>query len=94
MNSQIVASDIGFGQQEEIDRIESHVRRRLDGRVCDFRLLVHPDGLILQGSALTYHAKQLAQHAVMAATRLRILANEIAVGSSGVDSRQPDCAMA
>ena len=79
MSSQIIAEDVGFSQQDEIDRLEITVQRRLSGRVCGFRLLVHPDGLILQGRAVTYHAKQLAQHAVMAATRLTISANEIEV---------------
>jgi hypothetical protein len=79
MSSQISAEDVGFSHQDEIDRLETNVERRLNGRVRGFRLLVHADGLILQGSAVTYHAKQLAQHAVMAATRLTISANEIEV---------------
>jgi hypothetical protein len=36
-------------------------------------------GLVLTGQASTYYAKQLAQHAVMEATALPILANEIDV---------------
>jgi hypothetical protein len=36
-------------------------------------------GVILRGHSQTYYAKQLAQQAVMEATRLRILANEIEV---------------
>jgi hypothetical protein len=79
MSSQIIAQDVGFSQQDEIDRLEINVERRLNGRVRNFRLIVHPDGLILQGSAVTYHAKQLAQHTVMASTQLTILANEIEV---------------
>jgi hypothetical protein len=79
MGSQIIAQDVGFSQQDEIDRLEINVERRLSGRVRNFRLIVHPDGLTLQGSAVTYHAKQLAQHTVMAATQLAILANEIEV---------------
>jgi hypothetical protein len=42
-------------------------------------LVLQHDGLILQGDALTYYAKQLAQHAIMKETRLPILANEIEV---------------
>jgi len=34
---------------------------------------------VLQGRTRTYHAKQLAQHAVMEITELPILANEIRV---------------
>jgi hypothetical protein len=36
-------------------------------------------GKALRGFAHTYYAKQLAQHAVMEATKLPILANEIEV---------------
>ena len=43
------------------------------------RLVVVDKGLILRGYAHTYYAKQLAQHWVMEATRLPILANEIEV---------------
>jgi hypothetical protein len=71
--------DVGFSQQDEIDRLEINVQRRLNGRVRGFRLLVYPHGLILQGRVSTYPAKQLAQHTVMASTRLPILANEIEV---------------
>ena len=64
---------------ESLAQIEEHVQYRLTGRVRDFRLLVRNDGLVLLGHAHTYHAKQLAQHAVMAATSLPIQANEIEV---------------
>jgi hypothetical protein len=37
------------------------------------------DDLVLQGQAHTYYAKQLAQHALLEATRLPIRANEIEV---------------
>ena len=81
MNSEIMAVNVGFIQQDEIERLEMSVQLRLNGQVRDFRLLVHPDGLILQGSALTFHAKQLAQHAIMKAIQLPILANHIEVCS-------------
>ena len=66
-------------EQEDVARLERSVQRRVSGRVRGFRLLALADGLILQGNASTYHAKQLAQHAIMDATRLPILANEIEV---------------
>ena len=94
MSSQIIAEDVGFRRQDEIDRLEINVQRRLNGRVRDFRLLVHPDGLILQGSTATFHAKQLAQHAIMEATRLPILANDIEVCYVNVDSLQADLSSA
>ena len=46
-------------------------------------MLFQDNGLILQGYAFTYYAKQLAQHAIMQATRLPILANDIEVEGVG-----------
>ena len=63
----------------EVERLELQVQSRLGSRVRDLRLIAGAQGLILRGRALTYHAKQLAQHALMTATRLPILANEIEV---------------
>jgi hypothetical protein len=62
-----------------IEQLEAQVQSRLSGRVRELRLVVAGQGLILRGRARSYYAKQLAQHAVMAATALRILANEIEV---------------
>lgn len=59
--------------------LESHVRRRLSSRLRSFRVQVRDAGLILEGCVTTYYAKQLVQHAVMEATALPILANEIEV---------------
>jgi hypothetical protein len=64
---------------EAIDELEDHIQSRLMGRVLDLRLVLTDDGLILHGHARTYYAKQLAQHALMEATPLPILANEIEV---------------
>jgi hypothetical protein len=63
----------------DLDSLEAHVQCRVGGRVLHFRLDVCDGGLILRGHSLTYYAKQLAQHAVMAATNLPIRANEIEV---------------
>jgi hypothetical protein len=64
---------------EELTRLADLILQRLRGRVLDLCLLWQGAGLVLRGRAATYHAKQLAQHAVMAATTARILANEIEV---------------
>ncbi len=61
------------------EHLETMVQRRLAGRVRDLRLRLHKSGVILQGRANTYHAKQLAQHAVMELSDLPILANDIDV---------------
>jgi hypothetical protein len=76
-----IEEDIDFGQQDGIDNLKGNVRRQLNGKVRDFRLLLQDNGLILQGYAFTHYVKQLAQHAIMQATRLPILANEIEVES-------------
>lgn len=59
--------------------LEAIVQRRLGARVRDLRLIIRGDGIILQGRATTYHAKQLAQHAVMELAAGPILANDIEV---------------
>jgi hypothetical protein len=65
--------------QDELADLEVNVQRRLGGRVREFRLVVQDCGLVLQGHSQTYHAKQLAQHAIMEATQVPILANDIEV---------------
>ena len=78
MTSQTPASLILPGVPE-VEQLETHVQSRLSGRVRHFRLVVRGCGLVLTGHAPTYYAKQLAQHAVMEATALPIVANEIDV---------------
>ena len=79
MNSQVIADDVGVIPPDEMNRLASGVQRRANGRVREFRLLVFSNGLILQGLTSTYYAKQLAQHAIMEATQVPILANDIEV---------------
>jgi hypothetical protein len=67
------------GFKETLDELEDHVECCLGGRIRDFRVLARDGGLILQGHAHTYHAKQLAQYVVMERTRLPIVANDIEV---------------
>jgi hypothetical protein len=62
-----------------VDRLDAQARRQLRGRVHGFRLALRNGGLVVQGRADNYHAKQLATEAVKAATALPILANEIVV---------------
>ena len=63
------------------DQVEALVQRHFVGRghVRDFRVLVQEQGLVLQGCASTYFAKQLAEHVIAEITGLSILANEIKV---------------
>jgi hypothetical protein len=62
-----------------LDELETRVQCRIGGRVLHFRLDWREGGLVLRGHSLSYYGKQLAQHAVMDATKLPILANEIEV---------------
>lgn len=62
-----------------LDQLETHIQSELRGQVRDFRLVLCGEALVLKGHAHTYHAKQLAQHAVMKLTPLPIVANEIEV---------------
>jgi hypothetical protein len=64
---------------EHLAHMEERVRGALGGRVRYFQLLRHEHGLVLRGFAHTFYAKQLAQQAVLGATSLPILANEIEV---------------
>jgi hypothetical protein len=59
--------------------LESLVQRRLGSRIRDLRIVMRPNGLILQGRAATYHAKQLALQVAMELAPLPILANDIEV---------------
>ncbi len=63
-----------------IDHLDERVQSRLGRQIRDFRLLRRNDGIVLQGQARTYYAKQLAQHAIMETMAgLPIVANEIEV---------------
>jgi hypothetical protein len=72
-------TQIDDGASEEESRLEMHLRARLGSRASDFRVVCRNNGVILQGRARTYYAKQLAQHSIMVITDLPILANEIEV---------------
>ncbi len=75
MSLEMVA-DAGRIQSEHIETL---LYRRLGNRIRDLRVMVLPEGLLLQGRTSTYHAKQLAQHAAMELVDLPIVANDIEV---------------
>jgi hypothetical protein len=79
MNDLLRESNLAPMSADKVEELRSRVWRRSGGWVRDFRLLLRGRGLVLQGRAPTYYAKQLAQHAIMEATPLPILANEIEV---------------
>jgi hypothetical protein len=61
------------------EHLESLLQCRLGNLVRDLRVQLSPAGLIIQGRAATYHAKQLAQHAAMELADVPIAANDIEV---------------
>jgi hypothetical protein len=61
------------------ERLQALVQQRLGTRVRDLRIVVRRQGVILEGRAPSYHAKQLAQHAAMELGELPVLANNIQV---------------
>jgi hypothetical protein len=63
----------------EAERLEGLLTRRLGSRIHGLRIIFEQTGVILRGRSETYHAKQVAQHAVMEFTAAPILANEIEV---------------
>ncbi len=65
--------------ERKILEAEKLLRERLNGRIRDLRMDVDKDGVILRGFALTYYAKQLAQHTAMKDLHLAVVANEIEV---------------
>jgi hypothetical protein len=62
-----------------VEQLGAQVQFRLGGRVRGLVVVAVEKGLVLRGRAATYYAKQLAQHAVMEATDMPIVANEIEV---------------
>jgi hypothetical protein len=64
---------------DDVVQMQTRLQSILRGRVDNFRIVCQESGLILQGQATNFHAKQLAQQEVMNMTMLPILANEITV---------------
>jgi len=79
MESQICLKEYESTGNSGLGQLEAHLQILMAGRVRHFHLIATDLGLVLRGQTRTYYAKQLAQHAVMEATDLPIVANEIAV---------------
>ena len=70
MNPRLIGMDPrwltpGTAQRELAERIEGHIETRANGRIRDLHVVCSDDSIILQGRSRTYHAKQLAQQAVL-----------------------------
>ena len=65
---------------ELAERIEVSIERLANGRIRDLHVVCSEDSIILQGRSRTYHAKQLAQQAVLDLTDGHpLLTNQIVV---------------
>jgi len=81
-NSSAALRWFGYGKnhQELAQFIEGHINRVANGRIRDLHVVYSEEKIILQGSSRTYHAKQLAQQAVLDLTDgYPLLANQIVV---------------
>jgi hypothetical protein len=71
---------LGKNHVELAQFIEGHVNRAASGRIRDLHVVYSDEKIILQGRSRTYHAKQLAQQAVLDLTDGHpLLANQIVV---------------
>jgi hypothetical protein len=71
---------LGKNHLELAEFIEGHVNRAASGRIRDLHVVYSEEKIILQGRSRTYHAKQLAQQAVLDLTDGHpLLANQIVV---------------
>ena len=66
-------------RQADQEHLECLMQTRLGTRIRNLRVQMLPGGLVLQGRAATYYAKQLAQHAAMELATAPIVANDIEV---------------
>ncbi len=73
---------IGRGETRDdlAEQIEGHIERKASGRIRDLHVVCSGESIILQGRSRTYHAKQLAQQAVLDLTGgSSLLTNQIVV---------------
>ncbi|MBN9120762.1 MAG: response regulator transcription factor [Planctomycetes bacterium] len=76
--------------RDPVSSLDRLVRQVLGRRVPDLCVVIRGGGFVLRGRATSYHAKQLAQHAAMAATNLPLTANEIEVADFRHGASRPD----
>jgi hypothetical protein len=76
----------------DAEQAEVMLRQQLGGKIRELHVVLRPEGVVLQGSAVSYYGKQLAQHFAHQLIGRPVLANEIAVcwisPASGEDEEQ------
>ena len=75
---------LGLGRSQSTrdlaERLEGYIELKASGRIRDLHVVCSDDMIILQGRSRTYHAKQLAQQAVLDLTDGHtLLTNQIVV---------------
>jgi hypothetical protein len=75
---------LGFGNslstRDLAEQLEGYIELKASGRIRDLHVVCSDDMIILQGRSRTYHAKQLAQQAVLDLTDGHtLLTNQIVV---------------
>ena len=64
---------------QRLGEIKALLQEELRGRLHNFQLTLRGECLVLEGSAPSYYAKQLAQHAVMRAADSEVVLNQLVV---------------
>lgn len=64
---------------KQLDELTARLQRTLGSRVRNLELRVQDGGLVVLGSAQSYHAKQLAQHHLLCAVAIPLHVNAIEV---------------
>jgi hypothetical protein len=90
--AELVLGPAGFADSQEVTADERTERRRqlaitirqridtrLAGRVRDLAVRIQGDTIVLEGRCVTYHTKQLAQHAALGVLEDEQLENAIVV---------------
>jgi hypothetical protein len=69
VDSMRVPRPLGLGWSQDTrdlaERLEGYIEQKASGRIRDLHVVCCGDRIILQGRSRTYHAKQLAQQAVL-----------------------------
>jgi hypothetical protein len=79
MSKNMCTEDLETAPSSELEWTEAHLQSMLHSYVLNLRLEIQDGGLVLRGIAHTYYAKQLAQHAAMKCSALRVVMNQIEV---------------
>jgi hypothetical protein len=79
MEISIAEEVVDIVRPDDIEQLEALLKAQLRGRVQGVRVLPSGEGVVLHGDSDSFYGKQLAQHVLMAASTLPIVANNIRV---------------